>query len=171
MSSKKDIHPKGNQVDSEPPAEHAPAAAPVAAEEFDRLLAEEMAKAEPQPPRMTEPFDLAQAIASRAVLPNGAGVEHPAAGSFQFLAEGGEDIDYLYSVKVSARNQAGIEEAVNAMIRAGQGNFRHDGVEIFLHAVSGFRAVSRVPGKEAYATTLNYIFRVRPIEAGPEARR
>ena len=139
---------------------------------FDAAVAEEMKKIEPdKPPRMTAPFNLAQAISAGAMIPEGSAVQYPEVQHFQFLANGGEDVDYLFTIGITARNPAGLRAAVDVMIRAGQGNFRHDGVEILLYAVSGFKAVSRVPGRDAYTTNLNYIFRVRPIEAGPEARR
>ncbi len=188
MAKKKDVRPAGHLVDpgeAQPPAQGGilesplpryvgedPVERTVPKDEFDRLLAEEMAKAEPRPPRMTAPLNIAQAISQGvADLPDGSAIEYPEAQHYKFLAEGGEDVNYLLSVRVTARNPAELEDTVNAAIRAGQGNFRHDGVEVYLHAVSGFRAVSRVPGRDAYATVLNYIFRVRPIEDGPEARR
>jgi hypothetical protein len=118
---------------------------------------------------MTTFFDLAGAL-TKSLRPELFGDDYvlpPYAVSF--LAEGGEDIDYPYTITIYAPNTMTMDYHVNAAIKAAQSPIEYEGLEIYLHAVHGHRFVTRIPGENKLEVELTYIFRVRPIRETKEA--
>jgi hypothetical protein len=146
------------------------------AKEIAELVVEETRDQVPGPsedtpspePVMTSYFDLAAAIAKN-LGPDFFGSDYilpPHAVSF--VAEGGEDIEYPYTITINAPNEMTMDFHIGAAIRAGQALEPYDGLEILLHAL-GPRAIRKVPGDNKYTVNLTYIFRVRPIRETKEA--
>lgn len=133
------------------------------------LLADDQKNKAPIIPVVTTFFDLAGALAKN-LQPEFFGDDYVLPPHVvSFLAEGGEDIDYPYTIVINAPNILTMDYHVNAAIKAGQIPVEYDGLEIFLHAVQGHRFVRRVPGENKYMVNLTYIFRVRPIRNNKEA--
>jgi hypothetical protein len=142
-------------------------------EQFDELLAGEMAKAGmPREPRMTAPFNLALMISlAMTELPEGLHVKYQLDQERSFLAEAaGEDVDYLFSADIAADSREILSAGIDMAIRGASTPFEHDGVEVYLHAVQGHRDVRRTPEDQSkYSVHLTYIFRVRLIPGNKEA--
>jgi len=120
-------------------------------------------------PTVTTFFDLAGALAKN-LGPDFFGDDYVLPpGVVSFLAEGGEDIDYPYTITINAPNTLTMDYHVNAAIRAGQVSLEYDGLEIYLHAVQGHRFMKYEASQNKYKVNLTYIFRVRPIRKTKEA--
>ncbi len=122
-----------------------------------------------RPARMTSPLNLAEKISAKLRIPEGVSIEYQAAREFVFPMRGGEDVDFIFRATISAETPAAVMAGVDAALLAAREPFERDGVEVYLHAAQDFKDIKRVPGK-GYAANLTHVFRVHPIEAGPDRR-
>ncbi len=135
-----------------------------------RPLDEKPLHPEPAPPsRTTPPINLAKKISAKLRIPEGVSIEYQKNRDFTFAIAGGEDIDYMFSATISAATVDAVRAGVDAALKAAVEPFVQGGVEVYLHAAQDFTDIKRVP--KGYAANLTHVFRVRPIQGGPEARR